>query len=114
MGSSTSSLGWADAAANSASVGWGFSRSRPSFQAMKPDPIARAANGISGIPGIRPIRPAAPETTPSDTGLVANCVTRALSAVPSTPAFDTRKPAAMEMMMAGTCVTRPSPMVSCT
>ncbi|MNY45999.1 hypothetical protein D3C86_1811410 [compost metagenome] len=87
---------------------------RPRRQAMKPEPMARAAKGISGMPGIRPIRPAAPETTPSDTGLVASCATRALSAVPSTPALDTRKPAAMEMMMAGTWVTRPSPMVNWT
>ncbi|MNF09006.1 hypothetical protein D3C80_2095640 [compost metagenome] len=81
---------------------------------MKPEPRARAAKGSSGIPGIRPISPAVPDTTPSDTGLVANWLTKALSAEPSTPALVTRKPAATEMMMAGICVTRPSPTVSCT
>ncbi|MNR34582.1 hypothetical protein D3C85_1523680 [compost metagenome] len=111
IGSSTSSL---DLPRSTASTGAGFSRSRPSFHAMKPEPSARAANGISGMPGIRPIRPAAPETTPSDTGLLASWLTRALSAVPSTPAFDTRKPAATETMMAGIWVTRPSPTVSWT
>ena len=35
----------------------------------------------------------------------------ALSAEPSTPAFETRKPAAIEMISAGIWLTRPSPIV---
>ena len=45
------------------------------------------------------------------TGFIASWVTRALSAEPSTPALETRKPAAIEMTSAGTWLTRPSPMV---
>ena len=70
-----------------------------------------AANGISGMPGTTAITPEAAETTPRLTGLVASWLTSALSAEPSTPAFETRKPAAMEMMSAGTWLTRPSPIV---
>ncbi|MPN33269.1 hypothetical protein SDC9_180754 [bioreactor metagenome] len=44
-------------------------------------------------------------------GFMASWATRALSAEPSTPAFDTRKPAAIEMIRAGIWLTRPSPMV---
>ena len=44
-------------------------------------------------------------------GFIASCATRALSAEPSTPDLETRKPAAMEMISAGTWLTRPSPMV---
>ena len=36
----------------------------------------------------------------------------ALSAAPSTPALETSRPAAVETISAGICVTRPSPMVS--
>ena len=63
------------------------------------------------MPGIRPITPAAAETMPRLTGFMASWVTRALSAEPSTPALDTRKPAAIEMIRAGIWLTRPSPMV---
>jgi transposase len=48
---------------------------------------------------------------PRATGFMASWVTRALSAAPSTPALDTRKPAAIEMIRAGIWLTRPSPMV---
>ena len=48
---------------------------------------------------------------PSETGFMASWVTRALSAAPSTPALETRKPAAIEMTSAGTWLTSPSPMV---
>ena len=81
-------------------------------QARAPAPSAMPAKGRSGIPGTTPITPAAADTMPRLTGLVASWVTRALSAAPSTPALETRKPAAMEMIRAGTWLTRPSPMVS--
>lgn len=64
IGSSTSSFGPRAVVASSASVGFGLSLPRPSRQAMKPVPSARAAKGSSGTLGIRPIRPAVAETTP--------------------------------------------------
>ncbi len=83
----------------------------PFRQAKSPAPSPMAAKGKSGIPGTMAITPAAADTMPRDTGLVASWVTSALSAEPSTPAFETRKPAAMEITRAGTWLTRPSPMV---
>ena len=81
-------------------------------QASIPAPTAIAAKGTSGMPGMIPTTPAAAETMPSEIGLVASWATSALSAEPSTPALDTRKPAAIEITSAGTWLTRPSPMVS--
>ena len=80
-------------------------------QARAPAPKAMAAKGARGMPGTMPITPAAAETMPRLTGLVASCSTMALSAEPSTPDLETRKPAAIEMTRAGTWLTRPSPMV---
>ena len=45
-------------------------------------------------------------------GLVNNCTPMALSAAPSTPAFETSIPAATETTSAGICETMPSPTVS--
>ena len=67
---------------------------------------------MSGMPGTKPITPEAAATMPSATGFIASWVYSALSAEPSTPDLETRKPAAMEMIRAGTWLTRPSPMVS--
>ena len=64
------------------------------------------------MPGSRAITPAQAETMPRPTGFIASWATSALSAEPSTPALETRKPAAMEMIRAGIWLTRPSPMVS--
>ena len=64
-----------------------------------------------GMPGMKAITPAAAETMPRLIGFMASWLTRALSAEPSTPALDTRKPAAIEMIRAGIWLTRPSPMV---
>ena len=63
------------------------------------------------MPGMKAITPAAAETMPSATGFMASWATRALSAEPSTPDLETRKPAAIEMTRAGIWLTRPSPMV---
>ena len=69
------------------------------------------AKGITGMPGMRATTPDVAETMPRLMGFMANCVTSALSVEPSTPALDTRKPAAIEMIRAGLWVTRPSPIV---
>ena len=92
-------------------MGGGLAASWARFQARKPAPAARAANGMIGMPGISASMPADAETMPSAIGFMASWATRALSADPSTPAFDTRKPAAIEMIRAGIWLTRPSPMV---
>ncbi len=81
------------------------------LQASVPAPREMAAKGRMGMPGTRAMTPAAAETMPRPTGLEASWVTRALSAEPSTPDLETRKPAAMEMIRAGIWLTRPSPMV---
>ena len=80
-------------------------------QAKAPAPIDTRAKGMIGMPGIKAITPAAAETMPKATGFMANCATRALSAEPSTPALETRKPAAIEMIRAGIWLTKPSPIV---
>ena len=108
IGSSVSSAGLAAGAASAS----GFLC--PRRQARTPAPSAMPAKGRIGMPGIRPMTPAAAETMPRLTGLAASWATRALSAEPSTPALETRKPAAIEMTRAGTWVTRPSPTVSTT
>ncbi len=100
-----SAAGAASGATSAARVCWARRQARP------PAPRAMAANGSIGMPGTRAITPAAAETMPSATGFIASWVTRALSAAPSTPALDTRKPAAIEITRAGTWLTRPSPMV---
>ena len=64
-----------------------------------------------GMPGTKAMMPEAAETMPSEIGLVASWATSALSAEPSTPALETRKPAEIEITSAGTWLTRPSPMV---
>ena len=92
-------------------TGAGFDASRERRQASAPAPSASAANGTIGMPGISASTPAAAETMPRAIGFIASWATRALSALPSTPAFDTRKPAAIEITRAGIWLTRPPPMV---
>ncbi len=108
IGSSTGSVGLA--ASSWAEVGSGGLR--PMRQASAPVASEMAPKKMRGMPGTSPMTPEAADTTPSATGLRASCSTIALSAEPSTPAFDTRKPAAIEMIRAGIWVTRPSPIVS--
>ena len=45
-------------------------------------------------------------------GIAGELLSSALSAAPATPALETSRPAAVETISAGTCVTRPSPTVS--
>ena len=80
-------------------------------QASTPEPIETRLKGMIGMPGMIASTPAAAETMPRLIGLVASWVTRALSAEPSTPALETRKPAAIETIRAGIWLTRPSPML---
>ena len=70
-----------------------------------------AAKGRIGMPGTSAITPDAAATMPRLTGFMASWVTSALSAEPSTPDLETRKPAEIEMTRAGIWLTRPSPMV---
>ena len=106
MGSSTGSAGVAATGALTGSRAFCEAR-----QAKVPAPMEMAAKGRMGMPGTRAITPEAAETMPIDTGFMPSCFIRALSAAPSTPALETRKPAAMEMIRAGNWLTKPSPMV---
>ena len=63
------------------------------------------------MPGISAMTPEAAETMPRLTGFIASWATSALSAEPSTPDFETSRPAAIEITSAGIWLTRPSPMV---
>ena len=105
-----SSAGSAAAAGAFGSAAGAFLRCE-ARQASAPAPSAMPAKGRSGMPGTTPITPAAADTMPMLTGFPASWVASALSAEPSTPALETRKPAAMEMTSAGTWLTSPSPMV---
>ena len=80
-------------------------------QARVPAAVEIRAKGIIGMPGMKARTPAEAATMPRLTGFMASWATRALSAEPSTPDLETRKPAAIEMTRAGTWLTRPSPMV---
>jgi hypothetical protein len=75
-------------------------------QAGKPE------NGIIGMPGSTPARAAMTAAIARPCGFVNSWMPIALSAAPSTPAFDTSMPAATETIRAGICETMPSPTVS--
>ena len=63
------------------------------------------------MPGSSDSTPITAAERPSAFGLAANWRFSALSAAPWTPAFETRRPAAVETTSAGICVTSPSPAV---
>ncbi len=63
------------------------------------------------MPGSSDITSITAPDMPSAFGYPESWPSSALSAAPDTPAFDTSKPAAVETISAGTCVTRPSPTV---
>jgi hypothetical protein len=63
------------------------------------------------MPGIRAMTPDEAETMPRATGFIDSWRVRAALAEPSTPALETTRPAAIEMIRAGIWLTRPSPMV---
>ena len=107
MGSSSGSAGLASSMGLSGPARTFWAR----LQARPADPREMAAKGMIGMPGTRAMTPAAADTMPRAAGFMASCMTRALSAAPSTPALETRMPAAMEITRAGTWLTRPSPMV---
>ena len=80
-------------------------------KASVPAPAAKAKNGSIGVPGSKPNAAIRKPDIPSAFGYMLSWPNTALSVEPMTPDFETKRPAAVDTVSAGICVTRPSPTV---